>query len=89
LRATSQRTKPRSLKAEFSQESEVELLSPYVQGSLAPTQLVGPVSTRVRRRAPQKANEGMRAAMIVAGGFLVVFVGLAAGVFVVVAAGIR
>ncbi len=83
------RTKPRSLNVECSQESEIELLSPYVQGSLAPTDLVGPVSTRVRRRVPQKANEGMRAAAIVAGGFMVVALGLAAGVLTVVAAGIR
>jgi hypothetical protein len=89
LRTTSQTNETPPLAHDFPEESEVELLSPYVVDSLAPTKLVLPVSTRVKRAPPVRRHEGLRALAIVAGGLVVVALGLLAGMAVVLASGIR
>ena len=71
-----------------SEESEVEVLSPYEYGSLRPRRMM-PVSTRVKRTRKMWRIEELRAVGIVAGGFLVVMLGLATGILAVLATGMR
>lgn len=73
---------------DFSEESEVELLSPYEMGSLSPSKIVPP-STRVRRTRVDRSHEKYRSMAIAGGAFLIVAIGLSAGVLAVLLSGVR
>ncbi len=69
--------------------SEVEVLSPYVSGSLDPTDLKLPVSTLVKRPPSLQQYRWMRSMTIAAGALTVVLMGMALGVLAVLLSGLR